>query len=95
MYEVIWTPTAAKKLQSTLSYWIARNKSTNYATKILDEVDRVVSKIKKEPLFLVNYIEHIALYRRVFFKGRFALYYEIQNDKIFVAYFRSMRQLPL
>ncbi len=94
MYKIIWTPTAEKNLYLTLEYWINHNKSTEYSEKIIDQVDLVVKEIVKDPYFLANYITSINLYRKVFFKGKFAIYYEIVEKNIIIEYFRSTKQKP-
>ncbi len=79
----------------TLEYWDNRNKSNHYSKKIMKEVSLVETEISNNPFFLSKYIEHIGLYKKVFFKGKFVLFYEIQGDTIFIEHFRSTRQKPL
>lgn len=95
MYEIVWTPTAKQAYYSTLEYWIQHNKSNSYALKIAYQVRQEEETLKKSPLFLSKYLEHIKLYRKIFFKGKFALYYRIEDNKIIIRYFRSTRQKPL
>lgn len=95
MYEIVWTPTAERAYFSNLEYWTNRNKSNSYSLKIVEQVQILESSICQNPHFLAQYIEKLNLYRRVFFKGKFALYYEIGESKIIIKYFRSARQKPL
>lgn len=37
--EVRWTEEASRLLETTLDYWTERNKSPNYALKILEQVE--------------------------------------------------------
>ncbi len=95
MYDVVWTSTASKEYFSTLEYWIEHNKSPLYSAKIQREVSKTEQGLKLNPLFLSTYIERIGLYKRIFFKGKFVLFYEIQDNIIFIEHFRSTRQKPL
>ncbi|PIE50041.1 MAG: plasmid stabilization protein ParE [Flavobacteriales bacterium] len=95
MYEIIWTPRAKYSYFDTLKYWRNHNKSNTYSNKIVNEVDLVLVEILSNPSFLATYSSKLNLYKKNFFKGKFALYYEIKNDKIIIEYFRSNKQKPL
>ncbi len=95
MYKVVWLPTASEHLRVTLEYWITHNKSAVYSLKIVNKVIELEKEITKNPFFLATYLEHIKLYRKVFFGGKFAVFYEIEDKTIFIHYFRSSRQKPL
>lgn len=95
MYKVVWTPTAEEAYFSNLEYWINRNKSNTYSLKLVEQVELIEKSISENPYFLAQYVDEIKLYRRIFFKGKFALFYGINEDKITIKYFRSNRQKPL
>ncbi|MBS9774519.1 MAG: type II toxin-antitoxin system RelE/ParE family toxin [Tenacibaculum sp.] len=94
MYEVVWTPRAEMSYISTLEYWINKNKSNSYSLKIANEVIREEQELKKDPFFLAKYENHLKLYRKIFFGGKFIFYYriDIDNKKIILRYFRSTKQ---
>ncbi len=105
MYKIIWTPTARKAYLSTLKYWAKNNCSNNYPKKIISAVIREEIELQNSPLFLAQYIKkiglikNIGLYRKFLMKGKFALYYRIDNKseekRIVIRYFRSTSQKPL
>lgn len=72
-----------------------KNKSNDYPNKILDEVEKVEEQIKENPFFLSRHIENLNLYQRIFFKGKFSIFYEIQETLIIIHHFRSNKQKPL
>ncbi len=94
MYQVKWTPKATDSYISTLEYWINRNKSNSYSLKIIDNVAEQENELKKDPVFLSKYVEHLGLYRKIFFDGKFVLYYRIdhKNKEVVIRYFRSTKQ---
>ena len=55
----------------------------------------IKDEIKDSPYFLAQYIESLGLYKRSFFKGKFALYYQVKEELIYIVYFRSNKQRPL
>lgn len=95
MYKIIWTPSAERSYFNTLKYWLNHNKSNTYSLKIINEVDLVLSEIVSNPFFLATFSTELNLYRKNFFNGKFALYYEIKENKIIIEYFRSNKQKPL
>lgn len=95
--EVRWTEEASRLLEYTLDYWTERNKSPNYALKILEQVELVEKSISENPYFLARFIKKVKLYQRHFFNGKFALYYDILDEEnvIIIKLFRSNKQEPL
>lgn len=67
-----WSDEALESYDETLEYWVPHNKSYSYSNKIIDEVEKVKEEIKDSPYFLAQYIESLGLYKRSFFKGKFA-----------------------
>ena len=90
-----WSDEALESYDETLVYWVHHNKSYSYSNKIIDEVEKVKEEIKDSPYFLAQYIESLGLYKRSFFKGKFALYYQVKEELIYIVYFRSNKQRPL
>lgn len=92
-----WTIGAGDSLRETLDYWVEHNRSIAYSNKILDEVLNVEKEIARQPLFLAKFLDEIHLYRRTFFSGKFAIYFEIldEENRILIHHFRSSKQQPL
>lgn len=95
--QIIWTDTASDELDNNLLFWLNKNKSELYPNKILDEVEKVEKQLKENPLFLSHYIKSLNLFQRVFFKGKFSIFYEVfEKDNLIVIHrFRSNKQEPL
>ena len=81
-----WTINAKLALFNTLDYWTERNDSETYS-----------NKIQENPYQKNYYSEKINLYLKIFFKGKFALYYRIIEEEttIWIIDFRSTKQKPL
>lgn len=95
--KVFWTEEAKIEFKQTLMYWTIHNMSDSYSKKIDAETFKLVKEITTSPYFLANYVEPIDAYKRVFFKSRFILYYQVdeENDTIYILHFRSSSQKPL
>lgn len=95
--QIIWTDTASDELDNNLLFWLNKNKSELYPNKILDEVEKVEKQLKENPLFLSHYVESLNLFQRIFFKGKFSIFYEVyEKDNLIVIHrFRSNKQEPL
>ncbi|UZD39281.1 type II toxin-antitoxin system RelE/ParE family toxin [Capnocytophaga ochracea] len=92
---VRWSGKAKTELENTLDFWSENNKSDSYSEKIAIETEKVQKEIEEDPYFLAKYIEEDNVYQRIFFKGRFLLYYEIKGDCVIILRFRSTKQKPL
>ena len=92
---VRWSGKAKTELENTLDFWRENNKSDSYSEKIAIETEKVQKEIEEDPYFLAKYIEEDNVYQRIFFKGRFLLYYEIKGDSVIILRFRSTKQKPL
>ena len=92
--KVFWTEEAKIELKQTLMYWTIHNMSDSYSKKIDVETTKLIEEITVSPYFLANYVE---AYKRVFFKSRFVLYYQVdeENKTIYIIHFRSCSQKPL
>ena len=85
--QIRWTKTAANNIRKTLAY----------SEKILDETEKAEKAILDNPYRKQEYSELLNLYRRYFFKGKFILYYRIDElaNIIWITNFRSAKQKPL
>ena len=94
---VFWADTATYELEQILSYWTIHNMSATYSNKILQETKILEKSLIESPYFLATYIEKIEAYRRVFFKGKFSVFYEVNEAEgiIRILRFRSSSQEPL
>lgn len=95
--KVKWAHKAKIDYVDTLSYWKDRNVSTLYSQKIDTAVLKLEKEIAANPYFLAKYNHKLNLYRRSFMRGRYYLYYSIDelNGTIIITHFRSARQIPL
>ena len=95
--KVFWTEEAKIEFKQTLMYWTIHNMSDSYSKKIDVEMLKLVKEITASPYFLANYVETVEAYKRVFFKSRFVLYYQVdeENKTIDIIHFRSSSQKPL
>jgi len=95
--KVFWTEGAKFELKQTLMYWTVHNMSDTYSKKIEEETLKITKEIVTSPYFLANYVNSINAYKRVFFKSRFILYYQVdeENGTIYILHFRSSYQKPL
>nr|WP_311459331.1 type II toxin-antitoxin system RelE/ParE family toxin [uncultured Capnocytophaga sp.] len=72
--------------------------STTYSDKIHAEVVKAINDIKNNPNFSGRYITELRAYQKLILKGKFSLFYEIEEEGeeiIHVIRFRSNRQKPL
>ena len=92
---VRWSTKAITELESTLDFWSQKNKSDAYSEKIAIEAENVQRELEEDPYFWARYIEEEDIYQRVFFKGKFVLYYQIKEEIVMILRFRSTKQEPL
>ena len=92
-----WTINAKLALFNTLDYLTERNDSETYSNKIIVETEKALKEIQENPYQKNYYSEKINLYLKIFFKGKFALYYRIIEEEttIWIIDFRSTKQKPL
>jgi hypothetical protein len=77
--KVKWAHKAKIDYVDTLSYWKDRNVSTLYSQKIDTAVLKLEKEIAANPYFLAKYNHKLNLYRRSFMRGRYYLYYSIDE----------------
>ena len=61
------------------------------------EVNVLLAELEQKPYFLAKYSKNLNLYRRIIIRGKFVVYYSIDelNGTIIITHFRSARQIPL
>ncbi|MDO5608781.1 MAG: type II toxin-antitoxin system RelE/ParE family toxin [Capnocytophaga sp.] len=95
--KIKWTEKALSEYLQTIDYWNNRNKSNEYSHKIEKAVNEELIEINKDPLFLSKYSEKLKMFRKIFFKGKFSLFYKVdfQESVIYITFFRSNKQKPI
>ncbi len=95
--KVVWSDNAKASYFRTLGYWIKHNGSRTYSDKITEAVNLLLYELEQKPYFLAKYSESLNLYRRIIMRGRFVVFYSIDelNGIIIITHFRSARQIPL
>ena len=85
-----------RSIEQTLDYWYRNNGSFTYSEKILNETEKVQKEILNNP-YSKQYSDILDVYRKSFFKGKFSLYYKIDEAEqiIWITDFRSNKQRPL
>ena len=92
-----WTTKAVRELTQTLEYWTKRNGTDTYAKKITTAIKITEKQLCADPIALSFYIEDYDIYRKSLLKGKFYLFYKIdeKEDIIHILRFRSVKQMPL
>ncbi len=89
--KIVWTETAAKQRRGILEYWTERNKSINFAEKLIEVTAKHLNVIAKNPEAFkeseINTIRESAM-------GHFSLYYRVDEYQIIVMAFWDNRQDP-
>ncbi|MDR2205215.1 MAG: type II toxin-antitoxin system RelE/ParE family toxin [Flavobacteriaceae bacterium] len=91
---VNWTKEAEINFDDTLEYWRNRNQSDTYSEKIILETRKTQNSIADNP-HLARFHDNANTYQRIFFKGKFSLFYKIKGETILITRFRDNRQKPL
>jgi len=75
--KVIWSSRAKNELKGVLTFYIDRNKSTAYSTRLLSEVEKLTNLLPKFP-----YLGRVTTNgkTRVVVKGRFLIFYEVYTN---------------
>ncbi|MFJ1491644.1 type II toxin-antitoxin system RelE/ParE family toxin [Capnocytophaga canis] len=91
---VNWSFEAAENLEKTIQYWDNRTQSTEYSDKILDAIEELEAEISENPYFLAKFRKKVKLYQKIFFKGKFSIFYDIieEENTITIKHFKSNRQ---
>lgn len=88
---VIWTRTADQQFFDILEYWVNRNKSNTYSTKLINRVELLTNQISKTP-----YMFRLTDFKdtRVATLGHFSIFYKITDHEIIITTFWDNRQNP-
>ena len=88
---IVWTDTAIKQRRKILKYWTLRNKSTEYAEKLIFLIKERVELISENPLAgkRTNYSN-----TREAAMGNFSIYYKLHRNRIYITAFWDNRQDP-
>lgn len=89
--EIIWSKNALKELQDTLDFYNERNGSTNYSTKLLDEIESLLNLLTINEMLGRKTNDQNS---RVLVKKVYLIFYEIKKDKIEILSFWDNRQNP-
>ena len=89
--KVKWAHKAKIDYVDTLSYWKDRNVSTLYSQKIDTAVLKLEKEIAANPYFLAKYNHKLNLYRRSFMRGRYYLYYSIDEFES-INHYRTLQE---
>ncbi len=89
--KVVWTISAEIQLQSTLDFFINRNKSVNYSRKLYKNFLKVLKTAEKNPeIGIKTKIENV----RGLIIDDYILFYEISETMILVLKIWDSRQNP-
>ncbi|OYX84301.1 MAG: plasmid stabilization protein [Flavobacteriales bacterium 32-34-25] len=88
---VVWTETAIKQRREILKYWTIRNKSTNYAEKLIVLINERIKLISQNPDVgkPTNHLD-----TREAAMGNFSIYYKNIDTQIIITAFWDNRQDP-
>lgn len=78
---IIWSKQAERFFNEILAYYIDRNGSKTYSRKLNEEILHLISLISKQP-FIGIQTENKDI--RVFIKGNYKIFYQIDNDNLVV-----------
>ena len=94
--QIRWTEEASDSIEQTLDYWCRNNGTFTYSEKILNETEKIEKEILSNP-YSKQYSDILDLYRKIFSKGKFSIYYKIDEAEeiIWIIDFRSNKQRPL
>lgn len=89
--KIVWTDTAAKQRREILRYWTIRNKSTEYAEKLIRLTAARIKVILTHP---ESYKETVYPETRISAMGHFSILYKLTEDQIIITAFWDNRQDP-
>lgn len=88
---IIWSRQADRVFNEILKYYIDRNGSKVYSRKLNQEILNMISLLSKQP-FLGIKTENKNI--RVFIKGNYKIFYQIDNEKLVILLVWDSRQDP-
>ncbi len=95
MYAIKWLPNAKVRYSNTLLYWNKHNKSNLYSLKIREHVREITRSLKDNPFLMSRFLKQEGVYRRIFLKGKFSIYFEIKENTVYIVHFQSNSQEPI
>ena len=78
--EIKWAIEAKNDYHDTLDYWEKHNGSFAYSAKIIQAVEALEHDLANNPYFIGKYSKSLNLYCRTILKGRFLIYFDV-NEK--------------
>lgn len=94
MFEIKWTPGAENLYFENLEFWIIHNKSSTYALKIIDEVERKEKLLVDNPFIGAKILGAKEEVRRILVLENFSIHYRINERKIEILSFWANKQDP-
>ena len=89
--EITWSPGAKQDLKSILNFYIERNGNTKFSTKLLIEIEKVVSSIKKfNESGKATSISNV----RVFIHHYYQIFYKLKESEIEILHVWDSRRNP-
>ncbi len=95
MYAVKWAVDAEKAYAETVMFWYEHNKSNEYPKKIIAEIERIIRQLEDNPFLMSRFLKQEDVYRRIFLKGKFSIYFEIKENTVYIVHFQSNSQEPI
>lgn len=89
--KIIWTVKAKKELIEILQYWIERNKSNNFSSKLNSLIESQLNLIIEQPK-IGRKTDIPNVYIKVIHK--YLLYYEFINNTLYILTIRHGSQNP-
>lgn len=90
-YKIVWSIEARLDLLDILGFYIERNKSVYYSTKLNDKINKSLNQIDQNPLIgIKTEIESV----RALITGHYQIIYEIQEQTIVVVMIWDCRRDP-
>ena len=92
MFAIIWSAKAAHEYLGTLEFWVQHNKSATYSTKLMNAVDKTVTRLSQNPKIgsptIFEGIYKIQVLRN------FSLIYSFKESTIHIISFWDNRRNP-
>ena len=89
--KIIWSQTARIKLYQILDFYIERNQSKTYSSKLLQKINKELKTLLKQPdIGIKTEVESV----RGLIIEHYIFYYELQNKNIIIYTIWDCRQNP-
>ncbi|MDO4729073.1 MAG: type II toxin-antitoxin system RelE/ParE family toxin [Bacteroidota bacterium] len=95
--EIKWAIEAQKDYHKSIEYWEEHNGTFDYSLKIIQAVEKLEAELSQSPIYFGRYSKKLKLYVRPILKGRFLVYFDIDETKnvIEIVYFKTPNQKHL